>query len=610
MSKSKRYPGPKPFSADQAHLFYGRKPEAHRLRRLIEDKQLTVLYGRSGYGKSSLLNAAVLPKMEEQGYHLINVRLGAWTPQSTNTPLRSTVQAIAENPANLDKTILDDLVQWDNSLWYYTKTFSINTKRPKLLFVFDQFEELFTYPKKEIELYENSLSELLKTSLPQRYRDQLKQKKELEGHAQRDSVFQRLDIKIVIAIRSNRFHLLERLSPALPDILQNTLELDALEREGARSAIVGPAAEKEGDYDTPPFSYAPEIQEEILDFLTQEGKIEGILLQMLCSYFERLIIKDPQKKSIEISDLLVSTTKNDEFGNGMEEIVDIYYRDRIDDLPDEQEETVKRFIEDNLVQKVGNGGMRLSMHQAQIKERFGIEAETLNALVFNGLLRTEPFLRGGVTYELTHDRLITPVLKSKAVFDAGEADRLKEQLEEEERKRKTAEGLQYKAEAAMAEAEEERARAQVAEGEAKKAQKIADEARTKAEDQRQQALEAKNIAERNELKAKRLAWISAVLMVLAVATGLWAVTSLKTAQSERAEKNLILCKEYLVDARRLIIANYCDSAEDNLAKAKFLIEAYGTDGKEEVSRAYIIENNRLDRLNTQVKTKKTEGKCN
>ena len=280
MSKSKRYPGPKPFAANQAHLFYGRQSEAHRLRRLIEDKQLTVLYGRSGYGKSSLLNAAVLPKMEEQGYYLINVRLGAWTPESTNTPLRSTVQAIAENPANLDKTILDDLVNWDNSLWYYTKTFSINTQRPKLLFVFDQFEELFTYPKKEIELYENSLAELLKTSLPQRYRDQLKEKKELEGHPQREAVFQRLDIKIVIGIRSNRFHLLERLSPALPDILQNTLELDALEREGARSAIIGPAAETQGDYETPPFSYAPAIQEEILDFLTQEFNREA---NTLCS---------------------------------------------------------------------------------------------------------------------------------------------------------------------------------------------------------------------------------------------------------------------------------------------------------------------------------------
>jgi energy-coupling factor transporter ATP-binding protein EcfA2 len=596
MSKSKRYPGPKPFSADQAHLFYGRKPEAHRLRRLIEDKQLTVLYGRSGYGKSSLLNAAVLPKMEEQGYHLINVRLGAWTPESTNTPLRSTVQAIAENPANLDKTILDDLVNWDNSLWYYTKTFSINTKRPKLLFVFDQFEELFTYPKKEIELYENSLAELLKTSLPQRYRDQLKEKKELEGHPQRDAVFQRLEIKIVIGIRSNRFHLLERLSPALPDILQNTLELDALQREGARSAIVSPAAETQGDYDTPPFSYAPEIQEEILDFLTQEGKIEGILLQMLCSYFERLIIKNPQKRSIEASDLMVSTTRNDEFGNGMEEIVDIYYRDRIDDLPDEQEETVKRFIEDNLVQKVGDGGMRLSMHQAQIKERFGIEAVTLNELVFNGLLRTEPFLRGGVTYELTHDRLITPVLKSKAVFDAGEADRLKLKLEEEERKRKIAEGLQRKAEAA--------------EEEANKAKKIADQARTKAEEQRKQALEAKRVAERNELKARRLAWISGVLMLLATATGIWAVVSLQTAKSERAEKNLILCKELLVDARRLIKANYCDSAEENLAKAEYLIVEYGTDGSENISQAYTNEKGILEKLTTLVKTKKKQGQCN
>lgn len=596
MSKSKRYPGPKPFSADQAHLFYGRKPEAHRLRRLMEDKQLTVLYGRSGYGKSSLLNAAVLPKMEEQGYHLINVRLGAWTPESTNTPLRSTVQAIAEDPANLDKTILDDLVNWDNSLWYYTKTFSINTKRPKLLFVFDQFEELFTYPKKEIELYENSLAELLKTSLPQRYRDQLKEKKELEGHPQRDAVFQRLEIKIVIGIRSNRFHLLERLSPALPDILQNTLELDALQREGARSAIVSPAAETQGDYDTPPFSYAPEIQEEILDFLTQEGKIEGILLQMLCSYFERLIIKNPEKRSIEASDLMVSTTHNDEFGNGMEEIVDSYYRDRIDDLPDEQEETVKRFIEDNLVQKVGDGGMRLSMHQAQIKERFGIEAATLNELVFNGLLRTEPFLRGGVTYELTHDRLITPVLKSKAIFDAGEADRLKLKLEEEGRKRKIAEGLQRKAEAA--------------EEEAKKAKKIADQARAKAEEQRKQALDAKKIAERNELKARRLAWISGVLMLLATATGIWAVVSLQTAKSERAEKNLILCKELLVDARRLIKANYCDSAEENLAKAEYLIVEYGTDGTENTSQAYTNEKGILEQLTTQVKTKKQQGQCN
>lgn len=609
MSNNKRYPGPKPFTSKQAHLFYGRKAEARRLHHLIDDRQLTVLYGRSGYGKSSLLNAAVLPLMKEQGYHLINVRLGAWTPQSTNTPLRSTVQAIAENPADLEKTILDDLVQWDNSLWYYTKTFSINTKKPKLLFVFDQFEELFTYPQKEIELYENSLAELLKTSLPQRYRNQLKQKKELEAHEQRKAVFERLDIKIVIAIRSNRFHLLERLSPSLPDILQNTLELDALEREGARSAIVGPAGETQGDFASPPFTYALDAQEEILDFLIQEGRIEGILLQMLCSYFERLILENPGKTTITPSDLLASSGDNDGFGNGMERIVDLYYRHRIDDLPDEQEETVKRFIEDNLVQKVGNGGMRLSMHQAQIKERFGIEAATLNALVRNGLLRTEPFLRGGVTYELTHDRLITPVLKSKAVFDAGEADRLKQQLEEEERKRKAAEALQLKAEAAKAEAEEERSRALVAEEQAVQAQQLADQARGKAEDQRQQALEAKNIAEKNERRARRLAWISGITLLIAAVLGIWAATNLVAVRTERAEKNLILCKEYLVDARRLAKANYCHSATEKMGRAAQLIENYGKQGSNTVCEAYEEEAVTLESLRGVVQNKQNQDLC-
>ncbi|MEL7251002.1 MAG: hypothetical protein AAFO03_21430 [Bacteroidota bacterium] len=602
MDNNMRYPGPKPFAANQSHLFYGREQESKRLLGLMQNQQLTVLYGRSGYGKSSLLNAAVLPKMQEDGYQVINVRLGAWTPQSTNTPLRSTVQAIAENPEHLEKTILDELIQWDNSLWYYTKTFAINTERPKLLFVFDQFEELFTYPIRQIELYENSLAELLKTSLPQRYRDQMKQKKELRDHPQRSALFDRLDIKVVIAIRSNRFHLLERLSSALPTILQNTLELDALEREGARSAIVGPAAEKKGTYATPTFTYSDEVQERILDFLNQEGKIEGILLQMLCSYFERLILKTAGKREVELQDLHLSSDTGRGEVAGLEQIVDQYYRDRIDDLPDEQEETVKRFIEDNLVQRVGNGGMRLSMHQAQIKDRFGIEADTLNTLVGNGLLRTEPFLRGGVTYELTHDRLITPVLKSKAAFDAGEAERLKKQLEAEEAKRKEAETLRARAEKAKAEAEEERTKALAAEKEAL-------EAREMAEEKRAIAVKAKAVAERNERRANILSMASGIAVAVAAVLGIWAYINLLGVRRERADKNLILCKEYVINAKSLAQAGYCDSARELIGRAEKLIDDYGDSGKEETCLAYEYEHGNLDNVRALVDNKQKAGSC-
>ncbi len=584
MSNKLRYPGPKPFAASQADLFHGRKREASRLLHLMQDRQLTVLYGRSGYGKSSLLNAAVLPKMQEEGYQLVNVRLGAWTPESTNTPLRSTVQAIAENPDHLQNTILDELVKWDNSLWYYTKTYAVNSGQTKLLFVFDQFEELFTYPVRQIELYEKGLAELLKTSLPQRYRDQLKAKKEFADHPQRAAVFDRLDIKVVIGIRSNRFHLLERLSAALPSILQNTLELDALEREGARSAIVGPA-ENDGQFDTPTFTYSKPVQEQILDFLTQDGKIEGILLQMLCSHFERQILRNPGKREINEEDLSISGEGE---VSGLEEIVDHYYRDRIDDLPDDQEETVKRFIEDNLVQRVGNGGMRLSMHQAQIKERFGIEADTLRTLVGNGLLRTEPFLRGGVTYELTHDRLIAPVLKSKAEYDAGEAERLKAQLEEEERKRKEAEELREKAEQLREQAEG---------------------AQAQAEADRLTAVAAKAVAEKNERRANVLSRASIAAVVVAALLGIWAYINLIGVRIERAEKNLILCKEYVVDARRLAEANYCVSSLEKIGRAEQLIEEYGASGKTEIYEAYKLERTKVENIRSLVENKLKEGTC-
>lgn len=578
---NKRYPGPKPFSVGQSHLFYGRETEAKQLRRQVEENQLTVLYGRSGYGKSSLLNAAVLPALEAQGYHVINVRQGAWTPESTNTPLRSTVQAIAENPKHLDKTILDDLIPWDNSLWYYTKTFAINTQKTKLLFVFDQFEELFTYPIKDIDLYENALAELLKTSLPQRYRTQLKAKPELNDHVQRTAVFERLDIKVIIAIRSNRFHLLERMSTTLPQILQNTLELDALLREGGRSAIVQPAADTTQVYDSRPFTYSPQVQDAILDFLSQDDRIEGVLLQMLCSFFERLIIDNPNKNSIQLQDLRLHTDTDEGGEDALEGIVDTYYQQRINDLPDDQEELVKRFIEDNLVQRVGDGGMRLSMHQAQIKERFGIEAEVLNTLVDNGLLRTEPYLRGGVTYELTHDRLIAPVLKAKAVYEAAESDRLRQQLEEEERKRHEADALRVKAEAAQLE----------------------------AENQGRKALAAKEVAERNERKARRLAWMAAATMLVASLSSVYAWVTLQAVRSERAEKNLILCKEFLVDARRLAKADYCASASEKLGRAALLIETYGTQGKPAVNDSYAQEKTTLETIQRTIDNKQKEGLC-
>ena len=57
--------------------------------------------------------------------------------------------------------------------------------------------------------------------------------------------------------------------------------------------------------------------------------------------------------------------------------------------------------------------MRLSLHEAYIAREFGVDKPLLETLVDSRLLRAEPFLRGGYTYELSHDRLVPAVLGAR-----------------------------------------------------------------------------------------------------------------------------------------------------------------------------------------------------
>ena len=61
-----RYPGTQPFTAEQKDLFYGRKQETDDLMKLIRFQQMVVLYGKSGLGKSSLLNTKIKQDVETQ----------------------------------------------------------------------------------------------------------------------------------------------------------------------------------------------------------------------------------------------------------------------------------------------------------------------------------------------------------------------------------------------------------------------------------------------------------------------------------------------------------------------------------------------------------------
>ena len=67
------YVGPETFTQAQGHLFFGREREARDLLSRVLSERLVLFYAQSGAGKSSLLNARLIPSLREVGYAVLPV---------------------------------------------------------------------------------------------------------------------------------------------------------------------------------------------------------------------------------------------------------------------------------------------------------------------------------------------------------------------------------------------------------------------------------------------------------------------------------------------------------------------------------------------------------
>jgi energy-coupling factor transporter ATP-binding protein EcfA2 len=163
-----RYPGVAPFTTEQSHIFFGRTKESKRLSKLIHQEPIVVLHGKSGLGKSSLINAGLVPLLSENtSYSPIIIRFGAWTKIRTSSPINITKRALSYQ-GETSSTILNFLLPNDTSLWSYAKNRQIlHSEKPIL--IFDQFEELFSYPDSEIYNFKQEISELMNTGIPLRF---------------------------------------------------------------------------------------------------------------------------------------------------------------------------------------------------------------------------------------------------------------------------------------------------------------------------------------------------------------------------------------------------------------------------------------------------------
>lgn len=474
-SKQYRYLGVQPFRSTHSHLFFGRDEDIENLYDLILLEKLIVLFGKSGYGKSSLLSAGVIPRLIDKNqpsiyrFRPIEIRFGNYIDGNSFSPLE-TVQFILEKEILVStSTLRQNLSLWQLFKNLQKDTIDKETNRQFVL-IFDQFEEFFSYPNEQQEAFRQQLAELLFNEVPQNIRDVI----DFLDPAERHQLILPMNIKTVIAIRSDRMSLLDSMKDVLPNILHKRYELRPLTLHQAKEAIIRPALlghDKEESWKeifiTPPFQYNLDALDAIFKFLvstknnqfdnsngTSEGA-EAFLLQIICEHVEVLVRdgKAPDLDNNGLPDVTLSQLPD------MSNLLQGYYNRKIEELEPTHRLAAHLVLEDGLLfyDPITGDCRRMSVDGKSLLAQFlsrGLTHNLLDALEKIYLIRREPNTVGGFNYEISHDRLVEPAAKKRRERKMEE-ERLKaiERQKEAETRAQVEEIKRKEAEQARQEAE-------------------------------------------------------------------------------------------------------------------------------------------------------------
>jgi hypothetical protein len=406
------WPGLESYDESAHEYFSGRSMESDELFRRIVDEPTTVLFGKSGLGKTSLLRAGVFPRLRDKGLLPIFIRLQfrpdtAPLIEQVSLALLDELQArqIEHAPPAPGETLWEYLHGTGREFW---------TRQNRLVspvFVFDQFEELFTLGRAvpgAVAAFREDLADLAENRLPASLAARL----ENQSAAELGFDVQAMSYKLVVSFREDFLADLESWRLTMPSLRRNRMRLLPLRAAAAFEAVCNARTKH---------LVSEELAPTIVAFLSSgttaavdddEGAtVEPALLSLFCRG-----VNEHRKQA--------GKTRFDEalLEGAKETIVADFYLSSLVDQP----ERVRRFIAEELITE---HGFRNSYSVDDAIARGFVTAAELQALIDRHLLRKEHHL-GIERVELTHDLL------TRAVVDEREERRRVERSEREQRARR------------------------------------------------------------------------------------------------------------------------------------------------------------------------------
>lgn len=379
-----RWRGLESFSEGDHQRFYGRSLEIADLTRRVSQRRLTILFGQSGLGKTSLLRAGLFPELRKLRLLPVYLRIDHHT--AVADPV-SQIRAALGAAIGTKLPDTAELSSWCHDLRHGLGGGPLCGIVPVL--VFDQFEEVFTLGQASPEATERSteflrqLADLAEArpskTLELAFEDQLADPLDYD--------FETSPYRLVIAIREDYLSQLERCRQSMPSLMENRLPLDRLRGDQAMEAVLGPG---EG-------IITREVAEAVVRFVagTDSPALSGIhveppLLSLVCQQLDHSRGDKPITAEL--------------LGGKREEILGNYYQDCFTGL----DRSVREAIEDLLVTE---SGFRENIASETLERMIG--AEALRKLEARRLIHSEA-RDGRQRVELTHDVLTKLVVASRS----------------------------------------------------------------------------------------------------------------------------------------------------------------------------------------------------
>ena len=254
--KDNPYIGPRPYERQDFHNFYGRAREARDLLSLILANRQVLFYAQSGAGKTSLLNAQIIPNLEERGFNVLPVaRVGSDLPPGIdlksvkNVFVFSVLMGLAGKDIPASELTLETLLRFlrlRKLMGAVAETQAEESnedatllvtgpQRPPIL-ILDQFEEILTTHRdhwQDAQGFFEQLADALR-GLP--------------------------ELGVVLAMREDHVAGLDPYAALLPRRLRARYRMERLTEEGALEAVAKPALRA----GTP---FAPGVAERLVDDL-------------------------------------------------------------------------------------------------------------------------------------------------------------------------------------------------------------------------------------------------------------------------------------------------------------------------------------------------------